>query len=121
MSILRKKIALEGIRFYAFHGFYPEEQVLGNEFEVDIETESEVVYDGNDNLEDTINYERLFIIASSEMQQPRKLLETVALEILKRVRDEFPFVISVKVRLRKMHLPLKGEIRNSFVEFAYNR
>lgn len=119
MSTLRKKVALEGLRFYAFHGFYPEEQVLGNEFEVDIETECEAADDGSDNLEDTINYEKLFEIASAEMRQSRKLIETVAINILGQVKERFPFILSATVRIRKMHLPLKGEMRNALVEYRY--
>ncbi|PWG82093.1 dihydroneopterin aldolase [Pararcticibacter amylolyticus] len=118
---LRKKIGLEGIRFFAFHGFYPEEQVLGNEFMVDIITEMQVVHDGNDELEDTVNYEKLYEIAESEMKNTRKLLETVALSIIERIKELFPDIDTIRVSIRKMRLPLSGEINNSLVEFNYTR
>ncbi len=121
MEQLRKKIALEGVRFFAFHGFYPEEQILGNEFLVDLTTEMDVLNDGNDELADTLNYERLFEIVSEEMQQTRKLLETVALSTINRIKEEFPFANSIKISIRKLRLPLKGEIRNSLVEFTFTR
>ena len=121
MEIIRKKIALEGVRFFAYHGFYPQEQILGNEFFLDVETEMAISKDGNDVLADTVNYERLFEIASSEMQETRKLLETVAISILNRIREEFNEVDRIRVAIRKSRLPLNGEIRNSLVEFSYCR
>ena len=36
MGIIKQKVSLEGVRFFAYHGFYPEEQVLGAEFIVDL-------------------------------------------------------------------------------------
>jgi len=116
-----QKVALEGVRFFAYHGFYPEEQLTGNEFIVDIETEFPVSNDGNDDLANTVNYERLFEIASVEMQETRKLLETVAHGILNKISEEFPFVQLVKVSIRKMHLPVKGEVGNSLIQLIFSR
>ncbi|MCO6477363.1 MAG: dihydroneopterin aldolase [Phaeodactylibacter sp.] len=36
-------IALEGMRFFAYHGYYEEEQILGNEFVVDIFVNTETI------------------------------------------------------------------------------
>jgi 7,8-dihydroneopterin aldolase/epimerase/oxygenase len=118
---ITQKVALEGVRFFAFHGFYPEEQLIGNEFILDIITEMNVVSDGGDNLENTVNYERLFEIASSEMKHTRKLLETVAHGILNRIAEEFPFVDRAEVSIRKMCLPMGAEIRNSLIHLSYSR
>lgn len=121
MGSIRQKVALQGIRFFAYHGFYPEEQILGNEFIVDIETELEVFGHGDDDLNNTVNYERLFEIASAEMIIPRKLLETVAHGILKQIRHEFLAVKSIRVSIKKLNLPVKGEIGNSLIELIFIR
>ncbi|WP_207425488.1 dihydroneopterin aldolase [Pedobacter sp. SYSU D00535] len=118
---ITQKVALEGIRFFAYHGFYPEEQLTGNEFLVDISTETTVHSDGADEIENTVNYERLFAIASAEMESPKKLLETVAHAILNKVKDEFPQVGQVEVSIRKLRLPVKGEIKNSLIQLTYKR
>lgn len=118
---INQKVALEGIRFFAYHGYYPEEQLTGNEFILDILTEFEVQSDGNDDLINTVNYERLFEIATAEMKIPRKLLETVAHQILKNIQEEFSFVHTVEVSIRKMSLPLMGEVKNSLVQLTYKR
>lgn len=121
MGIIRQKIALQGIRFFAFHGFYPEEQVLGCEFIVDIDTEIEVYGHGNDDINNTVNYERLFTIAKAEMEIPRKLIETVAHGILEKIRHEFLAVKVIRVTIRKMHPPLAGQVENSLIELIFNR
>jgi 7,8-dihydroneopterin aldolase/epimerase/oxygenase len=121
MGIMKQKVGLQGIRFFAYHGFYPEEQILGCEFIVDIDTELEVFNSGNDDLNQTVNYERLFEIAKTEMEIPRKLIETVAHEILEKIRHEFLALKSIRVSIRKMNPPLSGQVGNSFIELTFNR
>jgi dihydroneopterin aldolase len=53
MPLIKQKVALEGIRFYAYHGFYPEEQKIGNEFFIDLETEMTVEENLSDELSKT--------------------------------------------------------------------
>lgn len=121
MGTIKQRVSLEGIRFFAYHGFYPEEQVLGTEFIVDVDTELEVYAAGGDEISNTVNYERLFQITSHEMKTPRKLLETVAHGILEQIRHEFIAVKNIRVLIRKMHPPLGGDVRNSAIELTFNR
>jgi dihydroneopterin aldolase len=114
-------VALQGCRFFAYHGFYPEEQRTGNHFVVDIETERPAYAADSDELENTVNYERLFDIASAEMKVTSKLLETVAHRILKSVLAEFPDLEIVKVSISKQNLPVQGEVKNSLVELTYSK
>ena len=116
MEHIRQQVALTDARFYAYHGYYPEEQVLGNEFTVDIS----VAFDREDRetpdeLPYTVNYEQLYRIASTEMQQPRKLLETVAEAMLRRVRTAFPFVLTIDIRITKHNPPFGGGRANACV------
>lgn len=121
MGTIKQKVSLEGMRFFAYHGFYPEEQLLGTEFLIDVDTELEVFGAGEDEISNTVNYEKLFQIVSIEMKTPRKLLETVAHAILEQIRHEFLAVKNIRVTIRKMHPPLGGDVRNSSVEVTYNR
>lgn len=121
MGVLMQKVSLEGVRFFSYHGFYPEEQTLGTEFFLDLDAEFEVFGSGGDEIANTLNYEQLFQIASEEMIIPRKLLETVAHSILDRIRYEFLAVQSIRVSIRKMHPPMRGEIRNSTIELKFSR
>jgi dihydroneopterin aldolase len=121
VGIIKQKVSLNGIRFFSYHGFYPEEQILGTEFIVDIETELEVFDSGSDDLSNTVNYERLLHIATEEMSIPRKLIETVAHSILERIRHEFLPVQIIRVVIRKMHPPLGVQINNSSIELSFSR
>lgn len=121
MGTIRQKVALQEMRFFAYHGFYPQEQIIGNEFLLDIETEMDVTGKGDEDISLTVNYERLFEIASEEMRKPRKLLETVAYSILEKIRMEFLSVKSIRIALRKLNPPVAGEVRNSLVELNFNR
>lgn len=121
MGLIRQKVALQGIRFFAYHGFYPQEQILGCSFLVDIDTETEVFGSGNDDINHTVNYERLFKIAKDEMEVPRKLIETVAHGILDRIRHEFLVVKTIRISIRKMHPPLAGQVENSLIELTFHR
>lgn len=118
---LIQKVALEGVRFFSYHGFYPEEQLVGNEFFLDIHTEMELKAEVNEDIANTVNYERLYAIASQHMKVPRKLLETVAQQIINDIVTEFSLVHLVEVSIRKMELPMPGEIQNSRVSLKFIR
>jgi len=121
MGIIKQKVSLKGVRFFSFHGFYPEEQILGTEFILDIDTELEVYGSGGDDISNTVNYERLLQIASEEMNIPRKLIETVAHSMLERIRHEFLAVQDIRISIRKMHPPMSAEIENSNIELLFSR
>lgn len=121
MGTIRQKVALQGARFFAFHGFYEEEQSTGTEFIVDVETEFGVSSSGNDDISKTVNYEQLYNIISKRMKETQKLLETVAHAILEDVKNEFQAVQHIRVSIRKINPPLSGEVENSLVELVFNR
>lgn len=107
-------IALEQIRFRAFHGLYPEEQVIGNDFIVDVY----VTIPGTtpvDDLADTVNYEGLFTVVEAVMAVPQPLLEQVVTDISEAVRKKYPQVQKTVVTLRKLNPPMGAEMRNSMV------
>jgi len=110
------EINLQEAEFFAFHGFYPEEQLLGCRFLVDISVSFEPVGDlSKDEIENTVNYEQLYNIACEEMQYTRKLIETVGQSIAGKIRQTYPFVTSIKVAIKKIDPPLKGKVAHSSV------
>jgi dihydroneopterin aldolase len=116
------EINLSGAEFFAYHGYYPEEQVLGNQFVVDISVSFKPVTDlKEDDLQNTLNYEQLYTIACEEMLNTRKLLETVAQAIIDRIRSQYSFVAAVKVSVKKMNPPLKGKVASTSVTISYNK
>jgi dihydroneopterin aldolase len=110
MSSVLKTVALRDVRFYAYHGYYPEEQQIGGVFYVDIVLSLPEAGAATDQLADTLNYELLFAMAKEEMQKTSKLIETPAQHILNRVISAFPTLTRVEVIIRKAHPPLAGEV-----------
>ncbi|MBC8988361.1 dihydroneopterin aldolase [Pedobacter sp. N36a] len=111
-------VALRDVKCHAFHGYYPEEQLTGIYFMVDVVVT--FVHTGDtENLNHTVNYEVLNTILLEEMANTQKMLETVVRRILDRVIDTYPFVRTGKVGIRKMNPPMPGEIGHSFVELSY--
>lgn len=115
------QVNLEDLRFYSYHGFYPEEQILGNEYFVNIKTS----FDGSklmdDELENTINYEQLYSIATIAMKNPRKLLETVADEILENIKLEFQYLTSIEVSICKVNPPFGGDKAHARAVIIWNK
>ncbi|MEJ2902412.1 dihydroneopterin aldolase [Pedobacter panaciterrae] len=111
-------VALRDVKCYAFHGYYPEEQLTGIYFSVDVV----VTFTPNtdtENLERTVNYEILNNIILGEMKNTRKMLETVVKSILDRVVDNYPFIHTAEVGIKKLNPPMPGEIGHSFVQLSY--
>ena len=99
-------IELKSVNFFAFHGLHDEERKTGNEYEVDLTVK--YITDGKmiTKIDDTINYVKLFEIVKQEMEQPRKLLETVAISITDKIQGQFSEVKEVEVRINKKNPPI---------------
>ncbi len=111
-------IALEGARFYAYHGYYEEEQILGGEYVIDVYVETDIEAAAeSDDLFETVNYETLFLICQVEMRKPAKLIETVGQRIMTRIEEMFPKIFGIKLRIRKLHPALGGRVDSSSIEF----
>ena len=103
------QIALEGLEFFAFHGYYDEEQKIGNKYGVDLYIKTNLLAAGaSDKLQQTVNYEVLYRLVAEEMRAPARLLEHVAHRVMDRILAEFPGVRKVKVSVSKFNPPLGG-------------
>ncbi len=104
-SILKVK----GLRFFAFHGFYPEEQKCGGWFEVDVEFSLPISNSINDELSSSINYESISAIAKSHMAVPKKTIEEVAFSIKNSYFSQFRLLPQhVLVTVRKLRPAIQG-------------
>ncbi len=116
------QIALEGLEFFAFHGYYDEEQKIGNKYGVDLYLKTDLHAAGtSDKLAETVNYEVLYRVVLIEMQQPARLLEHLAHRILDRVMNEFPRVRRRRVSVSKFNPPLGGICHRAQVTLTRKR
>ena len=106
------KIQLEGMEFFAYHGCFDEEQIIGTHFTVDLE----FVYDSSraehsDRLADALNYQDAYRIVKEEMEKKSYLLEHVGRRILDAIKSTFPGIRNAKVRISKVNPPVGGKVR----------
>jgi 7,8-dihydroneopterin aldolase/epimerase/oxygenase len=102
-------VALEGMEFFAFHGFYDEEQKIGNKYGVDLRVYVDLsAAAATDSLPRTINYEQLYAAVLTEMGVRARLLEHLGQRILDRVFTLFPHIELAEVSVSKFNPPLGG-------------
>lgn len=107
------RIHIEEMEFYAFHGHYTEEQIVGNKFLVDLIIESDMsVPADTDDLVDAINYQTAYKLVKQEMAKKSKLLENIAKRILDAVYSEFTGIQKVTVIIRKMNPTMGGKMKS---------
>ncbi len=99
------RIHIGDFRCTAFHGVFPEERAIGQEFIVDVEVmlpAGRMVV----TLEQTIDYSRLLQIVREGMAEPEQLLETVAMKIADRIGEEYPRVTGINISIEKAAAPI---------------
>ena len=111
-------LAVEGMEFYAYHGYYEEERIIGGEYVVDVylKLAAKDAALQKDELSGTFNYERVLEICSRQMRQPSKLIEDVAARILDEVAKSGNGLSFAKVRVSKLNPPLAAKVKRTFVE-----
>jgi dihydroneopterin aldolase len=119
-------IALEGMQFFAFHGFYDEEQKMGGYFLLDVyihlTEKTEKTLSDKLELEHTVNYESIYFVCKTEMKKTSKLIEDVAARIATKVKSfNVEKIEKVKVRLRKLNPPLGGIVHSAYVEIEVEK
>lgn len=107
-------IRIEEMEFYAFHGHYKEEQIVGNRFLVDLELKTNMEAAAvSDQLEDAVNYQVAYRVVKEAMKRPKSnLLEHIGKRILDALYEELTGIEKATVTIRKMNPPMGGPIRS---------
>ena len=105
------QIEIEGMEFFAYHGHYPVEKEVGNKFIVNINITTDCEKAGkSDQLEDALDYQKVYLLIKNEMSISSDLLEHVATRILDKLYLEFPEISHASVKISKMNPPMGGQI-----------
>jgi len=107
-------ISLHRVKIIAPIGLYPQEKILSNEFEVDIDVFVQEATEQN-----FVDYTLLNNIIRSAFQNTETVLEVLVFKIHKAVLLQFPFVQKVKVVIRKMNPPMSGEM--AYAQVSYEK
>ncbi|MEL6559188.1 MAG: dihydroneopterin aldolase [Bacteroidota bacterium] len=109
-------VILEEMEFFAFHGYYEEEQKIGNKYTVSLKVETNFAHAAkNDDLEGTINYEGIYAIVKQVMSEPSKLLEHLGQKIIVQIMEEYGNHTKVEVSISKYNPPVGGVCAKSTV------
>ena len=105
-------IQLEDMEFYAFHGHFKEEQIVGNRFLVNLTLHTPMKRPAkSDNLKDAVNYQTAYEIVKKEMEKKSHLLEHIAGRILDALYDHFDTLEKVTIKVSKMNPPMGGKMK----------
>ncbi len=104
-------IEIENMEFYAFHGCYREEKIVGNRFLVDMSFECDMeIANQSDNVSDTVSYLDVYATIKEEMMISSNILEHVAERIINSIKAKYPKILSGKIKISKCNPPLGGSI-----------
>jgi len=116
------KIAIKGMQFRAFHGYYAEEHTIGNDYEVDVIIQAELAQRKiDDDLSKTYDYEQIYEICARQMKQSQNLVETVAENVLAEIVEHSPFSAHFTVVIRKLRPQVGGPVECAEITMQRSR
>ena len=112
---MKVTITIEAMKFHAYHGVMDVERVIGGTFLADISYVIETNAVESDNIKDTISYAEIFNLVKEEMEKPSMLIEHVAGRIMKALKNKFPQILEITVKISKLNPPVNGEAKKATV------
>lgn len=111
------------MQFYGYHGLLPEENKLGQRFNVDLELYLDLKKPGHtDNMYDSIDYGHVYQLVQEFVEgQVKKLIEAVAEGIAEKLLAAFDLLAACKVTVTKPDPPIPGHYTSVAVEIYRER
>ena len=115
------RISLNKLLFVGYHGLYPEEKKLGNNYSVEIDIDFMPKQGVIDQLDQTIDYVNVYAIVKKWMEIPTPLLETLVGKIADDILSSQTLANKVFVKITKLHLPISSFEGNVSVKIEKSR
>lgn len=113
---MKTYIILESIEIYAYHGVFEQENRVGNNFSIDIKLTVDISKAcDTDNLDDTLNYGEIYNVIKKEMDIPSKLLEHAGGRIIRSLKENFPAIEKIELKISKKNPPTGGQIESASI------
>ena len=117
MKVTSSYIYIKEARFHAYHGIFPQEQTLGQDFLVSVRCGVDIsAAMEHDMLEVSLDYGALYRLIEREMAVRSQLVERVAGRIAEAVFKEFPEVKSLDLSITKLNPPIGADCEGAGVE-----
>lgn len=115
-------IELEEMEFYAYHGCFSQEQIVGNRFMVNAELTTNIDLPANsDNIADAVNYVEIYGIIKEQIDIKSHLLENVATRMVDNILAKYSAVELVKLKISKLNPPMGGQMKQVSVTISKRR
>ena len=122
MQVTHMYIRLEGMKFYAYHGVLPQENLVGANYYIDLKLKTDFSHAAEtDELEGTVNYADIHAAVKEEMKITSQLLEHVCQRIARRLLHDFPTIETIDISLFKENPPMRACAQRVGVEAHYMR
>ena len=122
MKATEMYIRMEGMKFHAFHGVLPQENLVGAYFYIDLNLKTDFTRAAEtDDLQGTVSYADIYAAVKEEMSVPSQLLEHVCQRIARRLFQDFPSIEAIDIRLSKENPPMGACAKSIGVEVHYIR
>ena len=122
MELTSTYILLQGLQYHAFIGVGEQEQVVGNDYVLDLRISYPLAAAAfaaamkSDDVDDTLNYADVFNIVSDVMKQPSKLLEAAAGKIVNELLARYIQLESIDLKLVKKNPPMSADCHSAGIE-----
>lgn len=107
-ALMKDEIIISGLKVFAWHGVYEEEQEKGQNFIINAKFRLDTTKAGeSDSLEDSVDYAKICLFINDFMRINRfNLLETVANQMARKLLAKFSQVQSVELEVEKPEAPI---------------
>lgn len=110
-KLVMSVIEIEDLQFYAYHGCYNEEKVVGDNFRVWMRLEGNFDKAARtDALEDALDYQKAVAVVKREMGISSNLLENLTNRILEGLHREFGSLEKATVKVSKLNPPVGAQL-----------
>lgn len=110
---MKNTIEVNGIKLYGHHGCLIEETAIGGQYVVDVVVQTNFIEAAqHDDLSKTVDYVLINQIVKEEMLIPSKLIETVGLRIVNRLKTTNNNIEKLRVKITKINPPINGDVEN---------
>lgn len=122
MQIDSSYVFIRGIRMHGCHGVSEQEQLIGNDFSIDVRVGCSIEQAmRTDDISNTPNYAEIYDIVRQEMLVTSKLLEHVAGRIAEHIFRDIPQAQTIDLTITKINPPMGACCAGAGVEVHLQR
>lgn len=116
------KIIVNGLRLRGYHGVLDQEHRCGNHFVFDLSIEYDFhIAAMRDDIDATINYAEVVEIIESVNAIPSRLLENVAYRLNQSLRERWPDIGRLDMKISKPNPPIGADLGEVAVSLVTDR